>query len=108
MNTNTGIEKQMPELILDMMADLRTSACSSIREFFILRNRDHKPGPSVRFAYYEDEHDDLLGKLDLLIKFGYIIPVASLGTPIYQMTDEFADHLLDGWPERRWPDWWLA
>jgi hypothetical protein len=24
------------------------------------------------------------------------------------MTEEFVRNFLDGWPERSWPDWWLA
>ena len=97
----------MPELILDLMAGLRCYGCDTVREFCVRRDRDHRPSPGIRFAFSEDDHPDLLGKIGLLLKGGYVVPVASEAEPIYRMTDGFAALLLDGWPERRWPGWWL-
>lgn len=102
------IEEQMRELLLDMMCGLRCYCCETVREFCVLKNRGQRPSPGNRFAYYEEDHDDLRGKIDRLVVRGWVVPVASNAEPIYRMTDEFAEHLLDGWPDRRWPDWWLA
>jgi hypothetical protein len=99
------IERQMPDLILDLMAGLRCYGCDTVREFCVLPNQGHRPSPGNRFAFFEDENADLLGKIGLLVKNGYVVPVTSETEPVYRMTDEFAAHLLDGWPERRWPDW---
>jgi len=99
---------QIPDLILEMMACLRCSNADGVREFCVLRDEDHSPSPGNRFALYESEHADLLANLDLLAQRGCIAPVASEAEPVYGMTNEFRDHLLDGWPEQRWPEWWLA
>lgn len=99
------IQEWMPDLLLEMMCDLRAFECDSVREFFVLNDRNQRPGPGNRFAYYEEDHDDLRGKIDRLVSLGCVAPVASEGPPLYRMTDEFAGHLLDGWPDRRWPEW---
>lgn len=100
-----GIENQIPDLILDLMCGLRCYNCDTVREFCILRDQDHRPSPGNRFAFYENEHADLQDKLDLLVERGCVEPAPSDAEPVYRMTEEFAAHLLDGWPERRWPDW---
>jgi hypothetical protein len=98
------IEKQMPELIGEMMVDLRISGCDSIREFFVV-NRSNEPnhGGTPRFTYCEDEHADLVRKINILTDLGCIVSVRSEPAPTYRMTEEFANQLLDGWPEYRWP-----
>jgi hypothetical protein len=47
-----------------------------------------------RFAYYENEHDNLKWKIDILEENSYIIDVTPDNVPIYRMTEEFVDLLL--------------
>ncbi len=88
-----AIRKQMPELIAEMKVDLNREGEELIREFFVLPNRKVRVGGSTkrRFAYYEEEHDNLRGKLDILDGRGYLLDVTPGNTPIYRMTEEFAE-----------------
>jgi hypothetical protein len=90
----------MPELIVEVLADLRTSNCSSIRNFCIISDETSDPG--LGFAYCEDEHRHLHQKMTCLVKAGLVL---HLEGAIYQLSDEFARQLLDGWPKQRWPLW---
>jgi hypothetical protein len=99
------IEREMPDLILDMMCWLRCSIGESIREFYVLKTKNDKHGSSSPFTWCEEDDPDLQANLSRLIANGYIVPVEPDVAPIYRMTDEFADLLLEGWPKKRWPDW---
>ena len=46
-----------------------------------------------RFVYYQDEHESLLNKIDLLHDYGFVDDVTFGDTPIYRMTEEFV-HLV--------------
>lgn len=102
------IAEKTRDIILDMMCGLRCYGCETVREFWLLRDHNHRPGPGIRFSFCESDHPALREKLDILVAAGLVVPVASDDAPLYRMTDEFVARLLDGWPERRWPDWWLA
>ena len=84
------IAKQMPELITEMRKDLHTEEGKFVREFFVLE-RSHCLGGSEkpRFVYYEDDHPNLRGKLDILENHRYVIDVTQKNVPIYRMTEEF-------------------
>ncbi len=84
----------MTEFLFQMMADLSASESSTVREFFVLKNRTHEPGPGIRFVYFEEEHNDLPGELDRLVQHGQIICVESGDTPLFRMTEELASRLL--------------
>ena len=91
-----AINEQMSKLIDEMRSNLVGEGNASIREFFILANKQSCLGRSEkhRFIYYEDEHDNLRGKLDILENVGYILDVTPGNTPIYRMTEEFAEFLI--------------
>jgi hypothetical protein len=94
-NTFKKIIGQMPELIAEMKADFSRKENSFVREFFVLPH-DKIPCNSEkpRFSYYENEHQNLKNKIEILENRGYIIDVSSSTTPIYRLTEEFWDLVL--------------
>jgi hypothetical protein len=87
---------QMPELIAEMKADFTKKENSFVREFFVLPH-DKIPCNSQepRFCYYENEHHNLKGKIAILENHGYIIDVPISDTPIYRLTEEFWNLVLN-------------
>lgn len=87
------LKKQMPELISEFKDDLSKKENKLIREFFVLPNKRVCLGGSEkpRFAYYEDEHEYLRSKIDLLEYAGFLSDVTPGNTPIYRMSEEFVD-----------------
>ena len=90
------LKEQMPDLITEMREDLSREGCESIREFFVVSNRRIAMGRSnkPRFSYYADEHDDLMGKLDILENMRLIEDVTSGNTPIYRMSEPLVELVL--------------
>lgn len=86
-----SIKNQMPELIAEMKKDFEGEGGKFVREFFVLQKKTHHLGGSSkpRFIYYEEEHENLRGKLDILENHGYITDVTPGNTPIYRMTEDF-------------------
>ncbi len=90
----------MPQLIAEMRADLLAPDANFIREFFVLPNRkccigiNRKP----RFIYYEDEHQNLRGQLNVLEEHGVLTDVTPFGNnaPIYRMTEKLVSLLSNG------------
>ncbi len=93
-----AIKKQMPQLLAEMSTDLAGEGYADVREFFVLPNRKVCLGGSEkdRFIYYEEDHSNLRGKLDILENAGYIFDVTPKNTPIFRMTEEFVG-LLAKW-----------
>lgn len=98
------VKSEIWKFVEQLMIHLRLCNCASIREFFVLRDRNEKPGAGLRFAFYESDDADLSCAIDLLLEAGWISQLESEEQSCYRMREEFASHLLDGWPERRWPD----
>jgi hypothetical protein len=46
------------------------------------------------FAYYEDNHEDLQSKIDLLEQHGLVVRVTLGRPPMYRMSEELADWLV--------------
>jgi len=88
-----NMKGQMPELIAEFKNDLSNEDQKLIREFSVLPNRkcclagSEKP----RLVYYEDDHKNLRGKLDLLENLNFLIDVTPGNAPIYRMTEEFVE-----------------
>lgn len=84
------IKEQMPALIAEMKKDLEGEDGKFVREFFVTSRR-HVLGGSEkpRFIYYEEDHDNLRGKIDILENHGYVTDVTPGNTPIYRMSEEF-------------------
>ncbi len=86
---------QMPDLIKEMKEDFSKHQNSSICEFVILPNKgvifnSRQP----RFIYYEDEHQNLKGKISVLENSGFIVDVTDSNAPIFRITEEFWDLVL--------------
>jgi hypothetical protein len=90
-----AVRAQMPKLIEEMKTDLAGEGHAQIREFFVLPNKKVCLGGSKkpRFRYYEDEHDNLRGKLDILENADYLIDVTPGNTPIFRMAEAFVELL---------------
>ncbi len=95
---NTGfleVKKQMPELIAEMKKDLQTEEGKFIREFFIMSKRHILAGSEKpRFIWYEEDHENLRGKIDILENRRYVVGVTTGNVPIYRMTEEFVTLVL--------------
>lgn len=81
---------RMPELIEEMLEDVESDDTNLIREFVILPN-EHVTFNSAkpRFAYFEDQHPNLLNKIDILEENGFIYDVTTGNARIYRMSEEF-------------------
>jgi hypothetical protein len=86
-------KRQMPELITAIKADLSKEENRFIREFFVLHDRQVCFGGSQkpRFVYYEDEHANLLGKLDILENENYLTDVTPGNTPMFRMSEDLVE-----------------
>ena len=91
-----AVKEQMPELIAEMKADLEREDDKQVREFFVLQKKSHRIGGTEkrRFIYFEEDHSNLRGKLDILENYGYLINVTPRNTPIYRMTEKFVSLIL--------------
>jgi hypothetical protein len=89
------IKKQMPELIAEMKKDFMGEDGEFVREFFVMSKRHILGGTEKnRFVYYEEDHDNLHGKIDILENRRYIVDVTPGNTPIYRMSEEFVKLVL--------------
>jgi hypothetical protein len=90
------VKEQMPALIAEMKKDLEGNQGKFVREFFVMSRR-HVLGGSEkqRFIYYEEDHDNLRGKIDILENHGYLMDVTTSNVPIYRMTEDFVQLVLN-------------
>ena len=90
------VKGQMPALIAEMKKDLEGNQGKFVREFFVMSRR-HVLGGSEkpRFIYYEEDHDNLRGKIDILENHGYVTDVTPGNTPMYRMSEEFVQLVLN-------------
>ena len=47
-----------------------------------------------RFVYYEEDHENLRGKIDILENHGYLTDVTTGNVPIYRMSEDFVQLVL--------------
>ena len=84
----------MPKLISEIKADVKNDESANVREFFVLPTSKHSFSSSKkRFAYFEEQHNDLREKLDILERNGFVRGVISGKTPVYRLSDEFVELL---------------
>jgi hypothetical protein len=90
------IKEQMPALIAEMKKDLEGEDGKFVREFFVMSKR-HVLGGSEkpRFVYYEEDHENLPGKIDILENRGYLTDVTTSNVPIYRMSEDFVQLVLN-------------
>ncbi len=89
------VEAQMPSVIGEMRTDLKGDGSLVVREIAIIPSRNLIFNSSKRrFVYYEDEHEDLRPKIDILEQAGFLELVRSGDFPFYRMSDEFVELLV--------------
>lgn len=94
-----AIMKEMPKLIAEMQTDLSTETEKHVREFCVTsRRHTHGGSAKSRFIYYEEDHDNLRGQIDILENQGYLTDVTSKNVPIYRMSEEFVRLVLESTP----------
>ncbi len=80
----------MPDLIQEMNVDFNNPEFISARELAILPNkRVSFNSRQKRFIYYEEQHNDLKGKIAILENHNFVYDVTPGNTPIYRITEEF-------------------
>jgi hypothetical protein len=90
------VKEQMPKLIAEIREALQSEEGKFVREFFVMSRR-HSLGGSekLRFILYEEDHENLHGKIDILQNHDYVIEVTTGSTPIYRMGEEFVRLVLE-------------
>jgi hypothetical protein len=84
------IRATMPELIADIKNDLADPDNRTVREFFVAPSRSVTINSSqTRLIYYETDHPDLRGKVNILASSGYVSDVTTGSIPIFRMTEDF-------------------
>lgn len=95
-DTFKKVKNQMPELISEMKEDFSKNENSSIREFFVIpSDKVMLNSNQPRFIYYENQHQNLKGKIAILENYKYVIDVTISNAPIYRITEEFWDLVLN-------------
>jgi len=95
-HTFMNVKKQMPDLISEMKTDFTKNENSSIREFVVLpNNKVLFNSQQPRFIYFESQHENLLGKITILENHGYIRDVTVSNAPIYRITEEFWNLIIN-------------
>ena len=91
-STFQKVQEIMPALIQEMKNDFNNPEFISIREFAILPNdRVIFNSGQPRFIYYEEQNNDLKGKVSILENYSFVYDVTSGNAPIYRITEEFWD-----------------
>lgn len=85
------VETLMPDLIEEMREDCCDPKHATVRELVIYPCKGVLVpiGSPPRFAYYEDSHSNLRGKMSILADRGYLVHVEGYELPVYWITDEF-------------------
>jgi hypothetical protein len=80
----------MPELILEMHKDFNSESMSNTRELVILPSKNvlyNNTNPI--FQYYSDNHEDLNGKLNILLNYNFIEDLTTSDTQKYRISEFF-------------------
>ena len=89
-STFRKVQEMMPDLIQEMKVDYNNPELTSVREIAILpNNRVIFNSDRPRFVYYEDQHNNLKGKVAILENHNFLYDVTPGNTPIYRITEEF-------------------
>jgi hypothetical protein len=89
------VEQLMPDLIGEMREDICKPEHATIRELVIYPCKEIAVpiGSPPRFAYYEDSHDNLRGKIAILEDKGFLVYAGGDEVPLYRVTDELVTML---------------
>lgn len=84
-------ERLMPALLEEMREDLRNYPTS--REFVVLKRSWVYNSQNFYLAYYLDEHEDLEGKLQVLVNLGLVREVTHNNVRRFLFAEQFVDYL---------------
>ena len=92
------VRERMPRLLEEMQADVLNPEFQFVREFVVLPNRRviFNNGGEQFFYYHEDEHENLLGQVQLLEGQGYVREEPHGNVAIYRFEEHFVDLLSGG------------
>lgn len=85
------IERLIPVLIEEMREDLQKYPTT--REFILLKRSWVYNSSGPYLMYYLDDHNDLEGKIDVLINLGYIKEITYNNVRRFLFQEEFVDYL---------------
>lgn len=82
-------------LIDQMRTDFAAGDNASVREFLVLPSRHvvFNSGGRPYLFYYEDQHQDLVGKIAVLENNGFVTETTSTNVPKYRVTEQFVQFL---------------
>jgi hypothetical protein len=87
------LERKAPKLVAEMRDDLQQNPLT--REFILLeRGWLYNPGRTPFFAYYFDEHDQLLAVMTIMEHAGAIYSVKYNDVDRYNFSEEFVSFLI--------------
>ncbi|MGY6708325.1 MAG: hypothetical protein ACXIVF_08355 [Rhizobiaceae bacterium] len=86
------LERMVPDLVAEMREDIANSPFT--RELIAFK-RGWSYGGQVRpyFTYYYDDHDELLGKLNVMENYGALVDIKFNDVYRYEMTEDFVEYL---------------
>lgn len=86
------LEKMVPDLVAEMRADL---ASSPFTRELIASSKKWSYGGQDRpyFTYYHEDHDELLGKLNVMANYGALVDAKFNDVYRYEMTEDFVEFL---------------
>lgn len=86
------LEARMPELMTEMRNDLARSPF--VRRLVALsRKHVYVGGSRPEFVYYNEDHKDLIGKLQVCEKYGATVEIQLNRVPRWEFTEDFVDYL---------------
>lgn len=82
----------VPDLVAEMREDIGNSPFT--RELIALSKKWSYGGQErTYFSYFYEDHDELLGKLNVMANFGALIDMKFNDVYRYEMTEDFVDYL---------------
>ncbi|RZI40511.1 hypothetical protein EGT07_22995 [Herbaspirillum sp. HC18] len=92
----SDVQDKMPYLIREIKEDLSKAECTTFREFVILpTERTTFNHDKPRFEYYESVHPHAKNQVTILESAEYVQNVSTTSWPIYRMTEEFVQRVLE-------------
>lgn len=86
------LEKMMPELVAEMRDDIGSNPFT--RELIAFgKNGIYGGQDRPFFIYYYEDHDELLGKLNVMENYDALVDIAFNDIYRYEMTEDFAEYL---------------
>ena len=86
------VASEMPDLLREMKEDLSNQGTKFIREFVISPNAEVGFGALNKcLVYYENQHELLKSKIDILENHGYLYDVSETSLQKYRFTEEFVE-----------------